>query len=161
YERYGMRVFNTAAIFERDGTMVGRYRKTHPTMPEYDDGISPGCDLPVFDLSVGRVAVAICFDFWFPEVGLVYATKGAEIICLADMKTGPSVFDIMLRLQGTAAMTQTYVVQAQYSDNPPYAPYAGRYLTGHGCVVGPDGIVLADTGHRPGVAVATVDLEEP
>jgi predicted amidohydrolase len=161
YERDGAHVFNTAAVFERDGRLVGRYRKTHPTQPELDEGILPGSELPVFELSLGRIAVAICFDFWFPEVGLVYAMKGAELICLADMKTGPSVYDIMLRLKGTAAITQTYVMQAQFSDDPPYAPYAGRYLTGHGCVVGPDGIVLADTGHRPGLAVATVDLDEP
>jgi predicted amidohydrolase len=161
YERDGQLLYNTAAVFERDGRLAGKYRKTHLTLPELDDGLLPGMELPVFDLSIGRLAVLICYDFWFPEASLVYARKQAEIICLADMKAGPSLYDIMLRLQGTAAMTQCHIVQAQFSQEPPYAPYAGRHTTGRACVVGPDGIILADTGHRPGLAVATVDLDEP
>ncbi|MCC7353961.1 MAG: carbon-nitrogen hydrolase family protein [Anaerolineae bacterium] len=155
------RLYNTAAIFNRCGEVVGKYRKTHITLSEIERGIRPGMELPVFDLDFGKVSILTCFDFWFPEICLVYALKGAEVICLADMKTGPSLYDIMLRLQAMAAITMTYIVQAQFSQKPPYAPYAGRHRTGRGSIAGPEGIILADTGHKPGLAVATVDLDEP
>lgn len=80
--RRGRHVFNTAVLFDRSGELLGCYDKTHLTFGELRAGISCGADYPVFDLDVGRVAIHICYDEWFPEVARYYAHRGAEMLFL-------------------------------------------------------------------------------
>ena len=56
YERDGELLFNTAFLLDRDGELVGTYRKVHLYWPEEREGISPGDALPVFDADFGRWA---------------------------------------------------------------------------------------------------------
>ena len=83
-ERDGDYVFNTAALFGRDGEFIGRYRKTHLTFYELEWGVSCGEDYPTFDLDFGRVAIHICNDEWFPEISRLYAHKGVEVLFLPE-----------------------------------------------------------------------------
>lgn len=75
---------NTAVVFERDGSIAGRYRKMHiPDDPAYYEKFyfTPG-DLgfePV-DTSVGRLGVLVCWDQWYPEAARLMALAGAEIL---------------------------------------------------------------------------------
>lgn len=75
---------NTAVVFEKDGSIVGKYRKMHiPDDPAYYEKFyfTPG-DLgfePV-DTSVGRLGVLVCWDQWYPEAARLMALKGAEIL---------------------------------------------------------------------------------
>lgn len=77
--------FNTAVVIESDGTVEGKYRKTHiPQLgPCYWEKFffAPG-DLgyPVFGTSAGRIGIAICYDRHFPEVGRALGLNGAEIV---------------------------------------------------------------------------------
>jgi predicted amidohydrolase len=76
--------YNTAPVFERDGTLVGMYRKTH--IPEdilYHEQhyFTPGnTGIHVFQTSVGKIAPLICYDQWYPEAARIAALQGAEII---------------------------------------------------------------------------------
>jgi len=84
YEAAGEKKFNTAMIFERDGSLLGTYRKMHiPHDPGFYEQIyfAPG-DLgyKVFSTSLGKIAVLICYDQWFPEAARLVALQGAEII---------------------------------------------------------------------------------
>ncbi len=75
---------NTAVVFEKDGTVAGRYRKMHiPDDPGFyekfyftpgDQGFEP------IDTSVGRLGVLICWDQWYPEAARIMTLKGAEIL---------------------------------------------------------------------------------
>jgi len=75
---------NTAVVFERDGSIAGKYRKMHiPDDPAYYEKFyfTPG-DLgfePV-DTSVGRLGVLVCWDQWYPEAARLMALRGAEIL---------------------------------------------------------------------------------
>jgi len=75
---------NTAVVFEKDGSIAGRYRKMHiPDDPGFYEKFyfTPG-DLgfePV-DTSVGRLGVLVCWDQWYPEAARLMALKGAEIL---------------------------------------------------------------------------------
>lgn len=76
--------FNSVFIIDANGTCIGKYRKTHiPDGPQYHEKyyFTPG-DLgyPVFDTRYGRIAVAICWDEWYPEVSRILALKGTSII---------------------------------------------------------------------------------
>jgi len=76
--------FNTAVVFDADGSFLGKYRKNHiPDGPQYLEKyyFTPG-DLgyPVFQTRFGKLGIGICWDQWFPEVARILALKGAEIL---------------------------------------------------------------------------------
>ena len=75
---------NTAVVFERDGSIAGKYRKMHiPDDPAYYEKFyfTPG-DLgfrPI-DTSVGRLGVQVCWDQWYPEGARLMSLQGAELL---------------------------------------------------------------------------------
>ncbi len=75
---------NTAVVFEKDGSIAGKYRKMHiPDDPNFYEKFyfTPG-DLgfnPI-QTSVGKLGVLLCWDQWYPEASRIMALKGAEIL---------------------------------------------------------------------------------
>ncbi len=78
------RGFNSLAMIDADGALLGIYRKSHiPFGPGYEEKhfFADGNTGPmVFDTAAGRIGAAICWDQWQPELARVLALKGAEII---------------------------------------------------------------------------------
>ena len=77
--------YNTAAVFDADGTYLGKYRKNHipHTYPGFWEKFyfKPGnLGYPVFETAYGNVGVYICYDRHFPEGARVLGLNGAEII---------------------------------------------------------------------------------
>ncbi len=75
---------NTAVVFEKDGTIAGKYRKMHiPDDPAYYEKFyfTPG-DLGFYPIptSVGKLGVLVCWDQWYPEAARLMALAGAEIL---------------------------------------------------------------------------------
>ena len=75
---------NTAVIFEKDGSVAGKYRKMHiPDDPGFYEKFyfTPGdLGFEPIDTSVGRLGVLVCWDQWYPEAARLMALKGAEIL---------------------------------------------------------------------------------
>jgi N-carbamoylputrescine amidase len=75
---------NTAVVFEKDGSIAGKYRKMHiPDDPGFyekfyftpgDTGFEP------IETSVGKLGVLICWDQWYPEAARLMALKGAQVL---------------------------------------------------------------------------------
>ncbi|MBI5385160.1 MAG: carbon-nitrogen hydrolase family protein [Verrucomicrobia bacterium] len=82
YERTNGLVFNTAVLLGRGGELLGAYRKTHLPREEWEKGITPGNQYPVFRTEFGKVGVMICWDLQFPEPARALAAQGAEMILL-------------------------------------------------------------------------------
>jgi N-carbamoylputrescine amidase len=84
FEKAGNCYFNSLGVINSDGTLLGIYRKSHiPTGECYEEKFyfTPGdTGFMVFDTSVGKLGVAICWDQWFPETARILALKGAEMI---------------------------------------------------------------------------------
>lgn len=72
-------MYNAAALFNSDGSPLGVYRKTHCLAREMPYFVN-GCELPVFESSLGRFGVLICWDAAFPEAARVLALQGAEFL---------------------------------------------------------------------------------
>ena len=77
--------YNTAAVIQKDGTYLGKYRKTH--IPHVAPGFwekfyfRPGnLGYPVFDLGFAKIGVYICYDRHFPEGARCLGLNGAEIV---------------------------------------------------------------------------------
>lgn len=75
---------NTAVVFEKDGTIAGKYRKMHiPDDPAYYEKFyfTPGdLGFEPIDTSVGRLGVQVCWDQWYPEGARLMALRGAELL---------------------------------------------------------------------------------
>jgi len=84
FEKAGNVYFNSIAIIDADGTVLGIYRKSHiPTGECYEEKFyfTPGdTGFMVFATKYGRLGVGICWDQWFPEVARILTLKGAQFI---------------------------------------------------------------------------------
>jgi predicted amidohydrolase len=123
---------NTALLFGRDGQIVGKYRKTHAAVDQFEGDppwskppqgkdtewfirndpewiMRKGDDLPVFDLDFGRVGILTCYDGWFPESFRVLSLRGAELLVWINGRQG-SVEDFIVKsvvFQSHVAMIAT------------------------------------------------------
>lgn len=85
FERRGAGVFhNTAVALDADGSLAGRYRKSHiPQDPGFEEKFyfTPGdTGFHAWDTAAGRIGVLVCWDQWFPEAARLAALDGAEIL---------------------------------------------------------------------------------
>ncbi|HEX2100941.1 MAG TPA: N-carbamoylputrescine amidase [Candidatus Synoicihabitans sp.] len=84
YECAGNTFYNSVAIIDADGSLMGTYRKAHiPESPGYHEKFffSPGdTGFKVWPTRFGTIGVAICWDQWFPESARAMAVLGAEIL---------------------------------------------------------------------------------
>jgi predicted amidohydrolase len=124
-ERRGTGLFNTIALFLPDGTLGGRYSKSHPLPDELYDS---GGELPVFDTALGRMGVLICFDRQPPETARILALKGAEFIVV------PAFGKIR------EAMDEDLMMQSRAHENGIYVIYTSQH---NAFVADPDGVITA------------------
>lgn len=84
YEKDGCSLYNSVAMLDADGSLMGVYRKTHiPDDHYYQEKFyfTPGnTGFRVWDTRYGKIGVGICWDQWFPETARCLALAGAEMI---------------------------------------------------------------------------------
>jgi len=84
FERAGQAFFNSVAVVDADGGLLGVYRKSHiPDSGGYQEKyyFSPGdTGFLVWDTEYARIGVGICWDQWFPEAARAMALQGAEVL---------------------------------------------------------------------------------
>ena len=172
---------NTAAVIDRDGSLVGRYRKMHiPDDPLYYEKFyfAPGdLGFASFPLSVGRVGVLVCWDQWYPEAARLTALTGAELLVYPTAigwhphekaEHGRDQYDAWVTIQRAHAIAngvyvavpnrvghETGDVRGDRADGPGIEFWGGSFIAD------PFGRVVAQAGHeREELLVATVDPKE-
>ncbi len=84
FEAAGQAYFNSVAMIDADGRVLGNYRKSHiPQGPGYEEKyyFSPGdTGFRVWDTAFGRIGVEICWDQWFAEAARSMVLQGAEML---------------------------------------------------------------------------------
>lgn len=84
FERDGDAYFNSLAMIDANGVVLGNYRKSHiPSGPGYQEKyyFSPGdTGFRVWNTQYGKIGVGICWDQWFPEAARCMALAGAELL---------------------------------------------------------------------------------
>ena len=98
YEKDGTRLFNSVAMIDADGSVLGVYRKTHiPDDHYYQEKFyfTPGnTGFRVFETRFGRVGVGICWDQWFPEIARCLALAGADVILYPTAIGSEPILDV-------------------------------------------------------------------
>ena len=165
---------NTAVVFERDGSMAGRYRKMHiPDDPAYYEKFyfTPG-DLgfrPV-RTSVGVLGVQVCWDQWYPEGARLMALRGAEILIYPtaigwessdtdDEKARQlEAWRTVQRGHAVANGLPVVAVNRCGHESDPSGATRGIEFWGHSFVAGPQGEILSEAGTDACVEVVDVDM---
>ena len=155
---------NTAVVFERDGTIAGRYRKMHiPDDPGFYEKFyfTPG-DLgftPV-DTSVGRLGVLVCWDQWYPEAARLMALAGAELLLYptaigwdprdvdAERERQREAWITVQRAHAVANGIAVLVANRIGHEADPSGQGAGIDFWGSSFVAGPQGEFIARAGVR-------------
>lgn len=165
---YPEHVFNTTVLIGPGG-MLGKYRKVNPWIP-WEVHASPhdvaGYDaepFPVFDTELGKLGVAICYDWLFPETIRQIAFNGAELIVRVSAYMDPwgatEPMDWWTLINRTRALENSvYVVAAnQGASLANYPPFS---WPGGSMVVDFDGRILAQADPGPGekIVVAPIDI---
>ena len=143
-------IYNTAVLLDRRGEIAGKYRKVHLPREEWREGIRPGDAYPVFKTDFGKIAIQICYDWFFSEPAEIFALEGAEIIfaptwgnTLPDEDgcvNGQTVFRVRARDNGV------YMVPSVYD--------------GDSLIIDPMGRILSSSTGKEGVFWAEVDLSK-
>ena len=166
FERDGQHFYNTLAMIDADGAILGTYRKSHiPDGPGYEEKyyFRPGnTGFKVWDVCGTRIGVGICWDQWFPECARAMALMGAELLFYptaigsepydADFDTSRIWRRAML---GHAASNCMPVIAANRIGEE-----SGQRFYGHSFIADQWGDFAAELGRdESGVLVATLDLE--
>lgn len=171
FERAGQSFFNSVAIVDADGAVLGVYRKSHiPDGPGYTEKFyfSPGdTGFKVWNTKYARIGVGICWDQWFPECARAMALMGAEIL-LYPTAIGSEPQDAALDsrdhwqrvMQGHAGANLMPLVAANRIGVEPGARGTSIDFYGSAFIADQFGGKLAEAG-REGEAVLTapVDLD--
>jgi len=171
FERANNAHFNSLAMIDADGSVLGLYRKSHiPDGPGYQEKFyfNPGdTGFQVWRTRYGVVGAAICWDQWFPEAARAMALKGAEILCYptaigTEPPPAPPV-DSSAHwrrvMQGHAGANYVPLIASNRIGREVGETCEVTFY-GTSFIAGPTGEILADAGRdKEAVVTATVDLD--
>jgi beta-ureidopropionase len=157
--------YNTACVIERDGTIAGKYRKTHiphvgPCFWEKFYFKPGNLGYPVFDTSVGRIGLIICYDRHFPEVARELGIKGAELV-FNPSATVESLSRYLWELEQPAHAVANGFWMAASNRVGVEAPLNPAKFYGSSYFCSPRGKIIAQASDSEDeVLVADLDLDE-
>lgn len=167
---------NTAVVFERDGSIAGKYRKMHiPDDPAYYEKFyfTPGdLGFEPIQTSLGKLGVLVCWDQWYPEATRLMALKGAELLIYptaigwessdTDDEKVRQLNAWIISQRGHAVANGLPVISVNRVGHEPDPSMQtnGIQFWGNSFVVGPQGEFLAQAGNeQPENIIVEVDLE--
>ncbi len=158
------KVYNTALLIAPNGEELARYEKVHLFDVNVPDGntyresgtVVAGLRMPpVYPTKdLGNLGLSVCYDVRFPELYRHLSQMGAEVLFVPaafTAFTGKDHWQILLKAR--AIENTCYVIAPAQTGRH----YAMRQTHGHAMIVDPWGIVLADAGDKPGVAIASIE----
>jgi|GEM_PF-2565 len=178
YEKAGTALYNSIAIIDADGSVLGIYRKTHiPDDHFYQEKFyfTPGdTGFKVWNTRYARIGVGICWDQWFPEAARCMALAGAELLFYPTAIGSEPILEVdsaphwQRCMQGHAAANLMPVIAANRIGTEHITPdeenqqqtsslsfYGTSFLTDG------TGAVLQQLGRdEAGIAMQTYDLDE-
>ncbi|KAL2489601.1 Omega-amidase [Forsythia ovata] len=164
-ERSGDKLYNTCCVFGPDGKLKAKHRKIHlfdidiPGKITFVESktLTAGETPTIVDTEVGRIGIGICYDIRFQELAMLYAARGAHLLCYPgafNMTTGPLHWELLQRAR--AVDNQLYVATC----SPARDVGAGYVAWGHSTLVGPFGEVLATTEHDEAIIISDIDYSQ-
>lgn len=166
---------NTAVVFEKDGSIAGKYRKMHiPDDPAYYEKFyfTPG-DLGFHPIptSVGVLGVQVCWDQWYPEGARLMALQGAELLIYptaigwessdSDQEKARQLGAWQTVQRGHAVANGLPVIAVNRCgwEPDPSGQTNGITFWGHSFVAGPQGEFIAEAGTEEEIMIVDIDMK--
>ena len=167
---------NTAVVFDRDGSIAGKYRKMHiPDDPAYYEKFyfTPGdLGFQPIQTSLGKLGVLVCWDQWYPEAARLMALRGAELLIYptaigwessdTDEEKSRQLGAWVISQRGHAVANGLPVISVNRvgHEPDPSGQTRGIQFWGNSFVAGPQGEILAQASNvEPQVMVVEVDMD--
>lgn len=166
---------NTAVVFEKDGSIAGKYRKMHiPDDPAYYEKFyfTPGdLGFHLIQTSVGKLGVQVCWDQWYPEGARLMALQGAELLIYPtaigwestdtpdEKQRQLTAWQTVQRGHAVANGIPVIAVNRCGHEEDPSGQTNGIEFWGHSFVAGPQGEFLAEAGTEPATLIVDVDMK--
>ncbi len=166
---------NTAVVFDKDGSIAGKYRKMHiPDDPAFYEKFyfTPGdLGFEPIDTSIGRLGVLICWDQWYPEASRIMTLKGAELLIYP---TAIGWFDSDSQEEKDRQLDAWITIQRSHSiangipvlscnrvgfEEDSSGVMEGIRFWGNSFVVDPQGAILAKAGEEESILYADIDMQ--
>ena len=160
YERGPQRgiVYNASVLIDKDGSVLGVYRKTHPFCSEAVSGggwVTPGDTVAVCDTDFARLGMIICFDGDYPELSRIQAVRGAEVILRPTaLLRSADIFELTSRAR--AYDNHVFVI----APNATGLDATGVPFFGNSHIVTPIGHIVAKAASHEGWVSARLDPDE-
>lgn len=166
---------NTAVVFEKDGSIAGKYRKMHiPDDPAYYEKFyfTPG-DLGFHPIqtSVGKLGVQVCWDQWYPEGARLMALQGAELLIYPtaigwessdtdeEKQRQLTAWQTVQRGHAVANGLPVIAVNRCGWEEDPSGQTNGIQFWGHSFVAGPQGEFMAEAGTEEETLIVDIDMK--
>ena len=166
---------NTAVVFDKDGSIAGKYRKMHiPDDPAYYEKFyfTPG-DLGFHPIqtSLGKLGVMVCWDQWYPEGARLMALQDAELLIYPtaigwestdteeEKQRQLTAWQTVQRGHAVANGIPVVAVNRSGHEVDPSGQTNGIDFWGHSFVAGPQGEMLAEAGIEPTTLIVDVDMK--
>jgi N-carbamoylputrescine amidase len=167
---------NTAVVFDKDGSIAGKYRKMHiPDDPAYYEKFyfTPGdLGFEPIQTSIGKLGVMVCWDQWYPEGARLMALKGAEILIYPtaigwestdtddEKRRQKDAWVISHRGHAVANGLPVIAVNRVGHEPDPSGQTNGIQFWGNSLVLGPQGEFIAEGSNSESqTIIAEVDME--
>ena len=167
---------NTAVVFDRDGSIAGKYRKMHiPDDPAYYEKFyfTPGdLGFQPIQTALGKLGVLVCWDQWYPEAARLMALRGAELLIYptaigwessdTDEEKSRQLGAWVISQRGHAVANGLPVISVNRvgHEPDPSGQTRGIQFWGNSFVAGPQGEILAQASNvEPQVMVVEVDMD--
>ena len=166
---------NTAVVFDKDGSIAGKYRKMHiPDDPAYYEKFyfTPGdIGFRPIRTSIGTLGVQVCWDQWYPEGARLMVLRGADLLIYptaigwesSDTKEEQErqlgAWQTVQRGHAVANGIPVIAVNRCGHEPDPSGMTNGIQFWGHSFVAGPQGEFLAHFGEEEQTAVVEVSIE--
>ena len=170
FERDGHHYYNTLAMIDAGGEILGTYRKSHiPDGPGYEEKFyfRPGNDgFKVWDVAGTRIGIGVCWDQWYPETARVLALKGAEMLlyptAIGSEPKDPEMDTSRLwrrAMVGHAVSNCMPVIAANRIGVEDECGGDGQHFYGHSFICDEWGDLIEEFGaEETGALIATLDL---
>lgn len=151
-------IWNAAVLLGPDGSLLGRYDKTHPFFAEDVTGggwVTAGEQAVVVDCELGKIGLIICFDGDYPELSRILAIQGADVIARPSaLLRSVDIWELTSRAR--AYDNHVYVIGA----NATGTDAAGVHFYGNSHIVTPVGHIVAKAAAHEGWVSAMLDPQE-
>lgn len=150
----GGKVYNTSFVFDRSGSCIAEYDKTHLFTPMGEDEFfAKGDHIAAFELDGVKCGVIICYDIRFPELTRTMALGGLDILFVPSQWPDVRVPHLLALTQARAIENQMFTVSCNSCGT-----YGETVYGGNSSIRDPWGETLAKAGEREELISADCDL---